>query len=246
MAMPFSNTTSNLGIVQQYERFTGLGLTGVSSVATALDECVAFVNQANREMWVNIFLSYGGWQHDDSGQTDLPSATATLTASQTTYALPTGYGGIRGVSILNTGNTWEELSPITEEQIRESQSPDEFLKTPAVPRFYRLVGDTMYLHPPSNYTQASSLKVSYDRGSVDFADTDTTRNPGFFSEFHDFIPVRAACMWLLAYEATNPKLPRLQQEADKLLNAAKKFYASRFEQLFPPRITVRDPMTDAC
>lgn len=245
MALPFSNTTTNLGVVQQYERFTGLGLLGVSSVATALDECVAFTNQANREVWVKIFLSYGGWQHDDSGQTDLPTATATITANQTTYALPSGYGAIRGISILNTGNTWEQLAPITEEQITESQSPSEFLKTPSVPRFYRLVGDTVYLYPPSNYTQASSLRVSYERGSVDFTDTDTTRNPGFFSEFHDYIPMRAACLWLLAYQSDNSKLPRLQAESEKMLNNVAKFYSSRFEQLFPPRITVSDPMRDA-
>lgn len=245
MALQFLNTTTNLGIIQLYERYTGLGLLGVSGVPTVLDEAVGFSNFANREAWHTIFMSYGGWQYDDSNQTDLPSATTALVASQVSYGLPTGQLTVRGIEILNQGNVWNRLIAATEEQIRDVQAVSEWQKTPSQPRYYRLVGETIFLYPPANYSQAASMRVYFDRGSVDFADTDTTRTPGFAGEYHDYIPLRAAIWYLTSYQSSNPKLQFLKQELEVIKKNMKDFYSSRYQQMFPPKITVSDPMYDA-
>jgi len=247
MALPFSNTTTNLGIVQRFETHIGVGFTGVSGVATLLDQCVGYCNEAQNEAWADIFLSYGGWQFDDSNQTDMPSATGSLVASQVSYALPPGALTVRGVEVMNQGSTtWYPLSPITEEQIRQGTAVSEFNKNPAQPSFYRLVGETIYMYPPANYSQASSFRVYFDRSMVDFVDTDTTKTPGFAGAFHSYIPLSAALMYLEDNQSDQVnKIARLQTRLDVLKDKMKKFYASRFQQMFPPKISVNDPMREA-
>lgn len=189
-------------------------------------------------------MAYGGWQYDDSNQTDLPFASTTLTADQTTYALPTGALGVRGIEVKNTGSVWSSLLPITEEMIRERQAMGQFFSTSGTPQYYQLVGQTVRLFPASNYTQSASFKVSFDRGSVAFASTDTTTTPGFASEYHDIIPIGASIEWLKIKEPNSGTLANLRSDYAQLEKNLKDYYAYKFEQMFPPGLRVRDAVRD--
>lgn len=238
--MQFSDTTDKLGIIQACERYCNLSDAGISGDATLLKEFTAHVNKTMRELWHSIFMAYGGWQYDDSNQTDLPSATTGLTADQATYALPSGALTVRGIEVLNESSTWTRIQPITEEKIRQYQAEGEFHDTSAQPLYYRLVGDTIKLFPAPNYTQASSLKVFYDRGSVAFADTDTTKTPGFAGEYHDAVPIGASLEYLRYKRPESAQRVLLDTEYLKYKQMIIDFYTKRFQQMFPPRFTVRD------
>ena len=199
--MVFSDTTNLLGIVQLCENYCNLGRTGISGSSNLLKEFTAYANKTNRDVWRMIFDVYGGWQYDDSNQTDLPEATCTLTSGTDVYAVPTVTLTIIGIEVKDDGGVWHALTPLTDEKIRETGSETEFLDTDSDPKYYKLIGDTIRLYPGPDYTQAASLKVFYDRGSHDFVSTDTTATPGFVSEFHDIVPVGAS----MAYWFSKPQ-----------------------------------------
>ena len=200
-------------------------------------------NKALKDIWTWIFYAYGGWQYDDSNQTDLPSAVGTLTTDQASYALPAGAIGIRGVEVKNTGGIWASLLPVTEEEIRSrGSSMGEFYKTSATPLYYQQVGDTIRIYPPANYTQASSFKMFFDRGSVQIASTATTASPGFASEFHEAVAIGAALTY--AKRKGLPQTPSLAIDWMDYEKRIKKFYTQRLEQLFPARVTVRDAVIE--
>jgi len=242
MSLTFSDTSTKLGMIQACERYTGLGDTAISGSATLLKEFTAHINQQNRKVWFMLFQAFGGWQYDDSNQTDLPYATTTLVASQTGFAIPANAVTIKGVEILNEGGVWEKLSPIALEQIQEYSPIGEFFNVAGTPRYYQLIGRTLKIYPKSDTTTTSGLKVFFDRGSVDFASTDTTKTPGFIGEFHDILPIGASLEWLKINKPGDGTTANLRADFNESQNNIKKFYQARFQEEFPPKLRVNDAL----
>ena len=240
----FSDTTNINGIIQQCEDYCNLGNTGISGNATLLKKFTAWANDVNREVWGLIFQAYGGWQYEDSNQTDLPIATATLTSAQTTYALPTGAYTVRHVEVKDESGSWNKLTPLTTEQIADSSAISEFEDTNGAPTYYSIIGDTITLYPASDYTQASSLRIHFDRGSHDFASTDTTATPGFIAEFHGIIPVGASIRYWFSRPQGTDAYNKLTVEYEKMKKNIANYYALKFSEKFPPRMRVRDVLRD--
>jgi hypothetical protein len=232
--MVYSDTSTKLGILQECERKCNLGDTGITGTASVLATFTAYCNEASRQVWHWIFTSCGGWQYDDSNQTDLPAATATLTDSQNTYALPSTALTVQSISIKNESGDWYDLKPLTEEIIRSTgNSVEEFFETDGAPLYYTLVGNTIRLFPASNYTQADSLRVCFERGSVAFASTDTTKTPGFASEYHGVIPLLASIMWLKVKTPQDATLQMFRADAMEFEQRIKEFYSKRFKDMSP-------------
>lgn len=243
--MQFSDTSTKLGLIQDCERKCFLGDGGISGTTGVLQEFTAYINQHNRKVWHYIFSAYGGWQYEDENQTDLPASTTSLVASQTSYALPTNSLTVRGVEVKDENGNWTQLDPLNEEMIRDTGPMGEFEKTPGQPRFYQLIGPTIRIFPAADYNQVSSFKVFYDRGSVNFASTDTTKTPGFGTEYHDILSIGASIEWLKIHQPNNSTLAILRQDYEEYKTNLKDFYSKKFQQMFPPRIRVRDVMRDA-
>ena len=242
--MQFSDTAAKLGLIQACERYCNLGDAGISGSSSLLKEFTAHINQHGRKVWHYIFEVYGGWQYDDANQTDLPAGVGTLTASQTSYALPSSALTVRGVEVKDTGGGWTPLLPLTEEQIRDSIAMGQFMSTTSNPRYYQLVGQSIRIFPASNYTQASSFKVFFDRGSVAFASTNTTETPGFASEYHDVLAIGASMEWLKTRVPESATLRILQADYLEYINNLKNFYSQRFLQMVPKRFTTKDLISD--
>ena len=203
-----------------------------------LKQKARLANKNLRTIWSWIFSVYGGWLYDDGNQTDLPAATTSLNASQTNYGTPSGALTIRAVDAKTVGGVWYTLAALTEEQIRELLAEPQFYSVPGQPIYYEPYGNSVKIYPPANYTQAASLRVSYDRGSVAFVSTDTTKSPGFASEFHEALAIGMANDF-----ATMKKLSQgqgLQLEWQKAEIKIKDYYSQRYQEMFPPRITIRD------
>lgn len=242
--MVYSDTSNLSGIIQACERYCNLGVAGISGTTNLLKEFTAYANDVNREIWSVIFENYGGWQYDDSNQTDLPIATTTITSAQSTYALPPNTLTVRNVEVMNEDGKWRKLIPLTTEKIADHQTLSEFEKTDGEPKYYSILGDTFTIYPASNYTQALSLRVHFDRGSHDFVFTDTTATPGFVSEFHGVIPVGASVRYWFAKPQGTDAYNKLQIEFEKMKKNIGSYYARKFTEKFPPRITVRDILKD--
>lgn len=229
--MQYNDTSNYEGIIQEIERLTDLGIATISGVTATLKNFTAMVNNHNHRIWSLIFKNNGNWQYDDGNQTDLPSASADLVASQVSYALPNNALTIQRVDILDSVGNGKRLRPMTKEMT--FQSMKEFMKTPGIPQYYRPVGNSVFLYPPANYNYTGGLKVFFDRDSVDFATSDTTKTPGFASPFHKLLPLRVAIEWLTTKQPTNPSLPRYEAEQQRMEIDLANFYNSRFKDLKP-------------
>lgn len=196
-------------------------------------------NKALREIWSWIFESYGGWIYDDGNNTsDFPIALASLVSGQKDYSLPTSALDIHAIEVKDTSGNWTKLKPITLEEILTIQAENEFQENNGNPIYYRLIGNNFKTYPASNYSQTNSLRVSFTRGSTAFASTDTTKEPGFASEFHEAVAIGASKDF--AQIKSLPSFQGLLLQWRTMENRIKKFYTERYYALYPKRIIVSD------
>jgi hypothetical protein len=241
--MQFNDTTNKTGLIQLCERLTGLGDTAISGNADKLDEFTLYINKANRNIWSWIFNSFGAWQYEDSNHTDLPQATQDLVSGTDVYLLPSDAITVRGVSVQNEGGDFEKLRPITLAQIQDKGiSEAEYQETDSVPNEYRLIGQTVKLYPGPSYSASNGFKVYFDRETVSFSDSDTTKVPGFVSAFHEAVAVGAARDYAMVRSL--PQLGALNADWREYEEKIKSYYSQRYKELFPTRITTSrvDPM----
>jgi len=224
--MQYSNTTTKEGVIQACERYTGLGDAGISSDSDKLLEFTAYTNTALRKLWHYIFESTGCWEYDDSNQTDLPQATANLVQSQAKYALPSDALTIKRVEVADTDGSWQVLKPLIRNDI--PVAIDEYFDTDGTPTYYRIVGDTIELFPAPDYNGTSSIKVYFDRGAVEFASTDTTKETGLATPYEDLVPVYASLEWLKINLPADARTAQLKEDFAIGVQNLRSYYNKRF------------------
>ena len=204
-------------------------------------------NMANREIWSWIHEAYGGWMYDDGNNTtDFPTATATLVADQKDYQLPSSALTVRGVEIqLNSNNVWTRLFPKTEEEIRDDiMAEGQFMRVSSQPRYYTAYGNSIRIYPPANYTKAGAIRVSYERETVAFTPTgNDTRTPGFAPQFHEAVGIGAVKNFS-KYKTISQKNDVITEWAD-YKDRITKFYQSRWKQMFPTNMSVKDAVQES-
>jgi hypothetical protein len=235
--MIFNNHATNQDIVSSVSN-----KTGYNKVAE-LDVITAEVNEANRTIWSWIFEAYGGWQYDDGNQTNLPSATTALVANQQKYTIPSDAVSVRQVSYRDESGTWHDIKHITTEQIHQTSTETEFMDTPGSPLYYRMIANVINIYPAPNFSQVASLRVQFDRGSVAFETTDTTKTPGFMSEFHGAVPVGAS--YFIASDRSLDNRNNLRERWQEYEKSIKAYYKARFVENNPNQKLTRtnDPLT---
>jgi hypothetical protein len=224
--MEFNDTTNYEGVIQSCERYTGLGKDSISGDSDKLVEFTAYTNTALRKLWHFIFTSTGCWQYDDSGQSDLPQATANIVQSQTKYALPSDSLTVKRVEAKDSSGDWYVLRPITVSDI--GSAVDEYFDTDGQPSYYRLVGETIELFPASDYNSTGGLKVYFDRGSVAFESTDTTDTVGIAGEYVDLVPLYASLEWLKINLPNDARTAQLKEDYAVGVQTLKDYYTRRF------------------
>jgi hypothetical protein len=219
-------------------------LSNTNSVTYPLKEMARAANKTLRKVWTWIFAAYGGWIFDDANNTDFPASRTTLEANKQDYNLPEGALVVRGIDILPfVGATiYQPLKKVTEEDIRSlRQSDASFLSGTGVPQFYRPIGTSFKLYPTPNATITAGLRVSYDRGMISFASTDTVKQPGFANQFHEV--VASGMDW--EYRRRNSMdMKAAQADMEKYEKDIKAYYSSRFKENHPAVIGISDETTN--
>lgn len=238
--MQFNGHSDEQDIVHAIVDATGLSATvHIKRITRAANEAVRIIRS-----W--IFEAYGGWQYDDGNHVDLPSATTALVASQQKYNIPPDAMTMRKASYKDEAGDWNDLDLITLEDIAaRGINEAEFESTPGEPRYYRPYAGIVKLYPAPNYSQIRSLRLMFDRGSVQFASTDTTKTPGFASEFHGAVPTGASL--ILAEDKTLKNRPGIEKRWMRYEEAIKGFYKKRLSELAPEQPTSErsDPADEA-
>ena len=177
MALPFSDTVTNLGIVQQVRSFMRVDS---SQWTTA-----KIVNSCNN--WLDTLTGYAigadkRFQWDNTNHTALPEGTTSLNIGQTDYSFLTDAQGnniitLTGISILRNG-IYVPLIPVD----RSDPSIDASIfgvNTGVVTCYDKIADNIIRLDAKPDATVATGLKFFFQRTSPSFTAEDTTKTTGF-------------------------------------------------------------------
>lgn len=226
--MQFNGNSDGQDIVSSIGDATGINTT------VEIKQITRAVNRAGRIIWSWIFESYGGWSYDDSNNTDLPFARTDLVSGQNKYTLPSEALSVQSVEVLNEGGEWSKVMPLPLSYIEQGRSEEEFQDSDGIPQYYSLVSNVIKLYPKPNQSVSNGFRVRIDRGSVAFTSNDTTKSPGFASEFHDAISDGASY-----FIARNKKLGQLEllfRDWSNWEKEIKEYYSQRFAELYPKEL----------
>ena len=170
----------------------------------------------------------GTWQWDDTNYTDLPIGLTNVVSGQQDYSFADEHLVIEAIEIKNTDSTWTRLKPIDlypEYNQQSISSITDYLSTPGKPEYYDKVGGSIFLYPPANYSQDSSLKAFFQRKAQPFTTGDTTKKPGFANHLHRYLSLSVAYDW--AISKTHPKANWLASKKQEYRELIKAFYSKR-------------------
>jgi hypothetical protein len=232
--LQISDSTNKQGILEEIDFFCG---TDTNSYPTT--HKIRNLNNRYREILTWVFEVYGGWQFNDSNQTDdLLYADQTLTSGTSLYAIPATAIIIVGAEVISmAGGTYQKLYPYTQEKIQGSGAISEFQKSGSVPNSYQLIGDSIKVLPPPNYTLANALRAWFWKDIVTFAVTDTAVVPGIPAIFHRALSIGVSLDYAIAQGLS--KLNMLQNEWNGPNNPnsqekrIKKFFVKRMKEIVP-------------
>lgn len=168
--------------------------TKTNSSSFAAADMLIMINSAYNRV-ASLILRYDSrWQWDDTNQTDLPIATTALVSGQQDYSLATTHLTIDRVEIKDPSGNGHALKQIDQQLLKRDRSValTEYQVTSGIPNEYDLVGNSVFLYPAPNYSQAASLKLYFTRGPAEFTSAEVTtgtKTPGFNSLYHELIPL---------------------------------------------------------
>lgn len=225
------NPGSSQGIVDEV-----LFLVNATTNTYPLADITRNVNRWFDTCVSDILSSSNRWQWDDKNFTTLPKATTAVASGQQAYTFDSDWLEVDRIDFRDSSGNWNKLIPIDQRDIEGGY--DDFEETDGIPKFFDVEGENINLFPAPNFSDSDvndgSLKVWFRREPDYFTTTDTTQEPGIAAPYHRILSLGAAFDYALAHDL--PKAKTLFQEADRLREEMKEYYASRnkYEQ---PRIT---------
>lgn len=241
MAMQFSDTTTNAGMLQDCEFWLfGNEYGSITDNTEMLQTFTNLINRGLDKVTAKLLQLDNRWQFDDTNHTDLPEYTQNLVADQVAYSIPSDHLILKGVYVRDNNGDYYPLRNITERQVNESGLDlTEFYDQSGYPEYYELIGDTMRLYPApdaSDVTLTDGLKSTYKRNSEYFVTTDTTKKSGLPENFQR-LPVLYAC-YDYAIAHTLPKSQSIALEIAKMERDLENQFSDRLNYK-RPRITPR-------
>lgn len=225
MGIPFSETSTNSGILQQAR-----DKARVDSTQWATQKVV---NSCNN--WLNYIFTRGKildkkFQLDDTNHTALPEGTENLVANQSDYSFLTDQQGNRitnllRIDILDASGLYRQLAPIDQAQLR-GVALNEWNKTAGLPLYYDKIADNIIrLYPKPATSVTNGIKYYFQRAPTKFLATDTTKEPGVADDLHEGFVVKAA--YDAAYTLGLANLQALSVELQKEETKIDDYFASR-------------------
>lgn len=235
--MQFNSEANNLDLYSDARYWCGISASDTTTYPLAdftrnanfgLDRAVALIQRAD-----NV------WEWDDTNQTDLPIATTTLVADQQDYGLAVTHLKLLRVRVKDAAGNYRVLPQINRRDLHDSQ-----LTAPSgMPRGYDVLGNSIFLYPKpaaSAVTTSQGLELQFQRGASYFTTSDTTKTPGFATQFHRLVSLYAALDYCnikdLDKRAKKIEANIAKMEADLL-----DFYSSRDADM---KVSLKPPSED--
>lgn len=202
------------------------GLSPTDTLAYQFKDFIRSANNSCRKINSWIWRNTGEWEYDDINYDNLPIATRDLVDNQTDYALPTDVERVDRCEILDIDGNWHKLSIFDKGQTDYSIS--EFAGTKGLPQYYDLVGNSLMLYPAPDVTKVTAdegLQLYFSRDIDVFLETDTIKEPGFVSTFHELVSLDAAIDWCNLHDQS--KINVLSNARETIKKDLENFYGQR-------------------
>lgn len=134
-----------------------------------------------------VLKADGWWPFDDTNQTgELLDTSKTFTANTQKTALSVTWLTIARVRITDVSGNWVTLPELN----RKAMSDGQLTQTAGMPVSYFHLGNYLYFDKPASF--AGTIEVQFQRGASYFVYTDTTKTPGFATQFHRLVSIYSA------------------------------------------------------
>jgi len=180
--MQFSNSTTNLGIVERTRVKCGVDSTqwATANITGSCNDCMDFLAgeyiKADRR-----------FQWDDTNQSKLPIGTTNLVSARSDYSFLTDEQGnkiynLTRIDIKDASGNWKKLEELDETE--ETQALDEVVIAGTPTGYYKIADNIIRLNRLPETSVTAGLKFYFQRAPSYFVATDTTKEPGFTSVPH--------------------------------------------------------------
>ena len=195
MSIAFSNTTTKKGLIQFIERTLGFPDAYISGDTTKMAQWTADLNVALDKAIAIALKADGKWQFDDSNHTTYPILTGNLVDGQRDYSFTEDSDGNLVLDIYRVFVRMSSTAPYYEIFPRDVQSEAEGeisgfidgLNTEGRPQTYDKTSTGIFIDPIPNADSTAGLKVYVNREGSYFATSDTTKEPGFYALYHEYL-----------------------------------------------------------
>lgn len=218
--MQFNPTDKANSIIADID-FLLFGDSSTLNTDYSLDDRTRNVNIVWDEAVAEFYKADPNFSWDDSTNTDFPIATQTLVANQDHYTLLDSALVIHRVRIMNREGKYKTLQPVLRRELSDSE-----LEATGVPEKYFKIGSAIFPRAIPDYGATAGVEVEFQRGANHFTSSDTTKEPGFNPQFHQFLSVGASLRYALANGMTK-KASGLSVFKEQIRTAMREHYQSR-------------------
>lgn len=211
--MVFSDTSNNLGIVQQVRSLMGVDSTQwptykiVNSVNNYLDTCTGYMIASDRR-----------FQWDDTNHSKLPEGTADLTVDVSDYSFLTDEQGNRILTLIGVSTLQNDKYMPLKEVDRDDPGydPAYFGTESGVPSQYDKIADNVVrLDVKPTATTSNGIKFYFQRTGIYFDADDTTKEPGVSPLLHRGFVINAAYDGALSLGLPNLQALALERQVEE-------------------------------
>lgn len=195
--MQFNPTDKSISLIGDID-FLLFGDSSTFNTDYSLADRTRNVNIAWDEVVAEIYKADPNHQWDDTNNTNFPIATTALTAGLDHYTMLDSSLVVHRVRIKDRNGNWITLTP----KLRREMSDTDLNSTGTPDKYYKL-GEAVFPVPVPDYSYASGVELTFQRGGNHFTTSDTTASPGFNSQFHQLLSIKAAKRYALANGMTD-------------------------------------------
>lgn len=209
--MQFNPTDKSISLIAHID-FLLFGNSATFNTSYSLADRTRNLNIAYDEVVGQLYKADPNYKWDDTTNADYPIAKTNLVASKDNYLLLDSALVIHRVRVKDRNGNWVTLTPKVRTELSDSD-----LSAVGTPDKYFKFGGGVFPLPVPNYGYEKGFEVEFQRTGNHFVTSDTTKSPGFNSQFHQLLSVKAAKLYALSNDM--PKkvnmLTTLEQDIDK-------------------------------
>jgi hypothetical protein len=191
--MQFNPTDKSISLIGDID-FLLFGTSATLNTDYSLADRTRNINIAYDETVGELYKADPNYKWDDTTNTDYPIAKTDLVASKDNYVLLDSAQVIHRVRVKDQNGNWVTLTS----KVRSELSDSELNATGGTPDKYFKFGGGVFVLPVPDYGATHGFEIEFQRTGNHFTTSDTTASPGFNSQFHQILSVKAAKRYALS------------------------------------------------